>query len=107
MIKKTAIAHNKNNYKYLSRCQYYGKLEDYEYVSDAMVLKFIVYAASDYFGGSIPIRVYVPTELENEVRDNIIVGESYLVQCVPYRINLNGKYRHRVDLLLNLFEVVT
>lgn len=106
MIKKNQTTSNKSNYKYISRCQYYGKLIDYEYVSDAMILKFVTYAASEYFGGSITVRVYVPTELEEDIRQNVIIGEYYLVHCVPYRINFNGKYRHRVDLLLNLFEVI-
>lgn len=106
------IRYNKNddnsnsNLKYISRCQYYGKLQDYEYVTGAMVLKFIVYTATEYFGGSSIVRVYVPTDLEEDLRRNLIVGENYLVITAPYRINFNKQYRHRVDLLINIFQEV-
>ena len=50
-----------NNYKYLSRCHYYGTLKDIEYISDAMVLVFKCYIATEYYGGNNNIMVYVPT----------------------------------------------
>lgn len=105
-INNNSNSDNSSNLKYLSRCQYYGKLLDYEYVSEAMVLKLAVYTATEYFGGSSVIRVYVPTDIENDVKNNIIIGENYLVITAPYRINFNKKYRHRVDLLINLFQEV-
>lgn len=103
---KTNKDNSKSNLKYLSRCMYYGKLHDYEFVSEAMILVFNVYTASEYFGGSTNIRVYVPTELEKELQQNLIVGENYLLFTVPYRIKFNKKYNHRVDLLLNIFSEV-
>lgn len=95
-----------SNYKYLSRCTYYGKLEDWEYVSEAMILKFNIYTATEYYGGSSPIRVYVPTELEDRLTPELIKGENYFLITAPYRINLKQQYRHRVDLLLNIFKEI-
>lgn len=95
-----------SNLKYLSRCQYFGKLLDYEYVSDAMILVLNVYTASEYFGGNVKVRVYVPTEMEDDLRRNLVVGENYFIVTVPYRINFKNTYRHRVDLLLNIFTEV-
>lgn len=95
-----------SNLKYLSRCHYYGKLIDWEYVSEAMVLVFNVYVATEYFGGNIPIRIYVPTEMENKLKNNLIVGESYYIIAAPYKIKLNKKYQHRVDLLLNITQEI-
>ena len=46
------------NLKYLSRSQYYGKLLDWEYVDDCMVLKFDVYTATKYYGNNTYIRVW-------------------------------------------------
>lgn len=103
---KTNGDNSKSNLKYLSRCQYFGKLIDYEYVSEAMILVLNIYTASEYFGGSTNIRVYVPTELEEDLKRNLIVGENYFVITVPYRIKFNRKYNHRVDLLLNIFSEV-
>jgi hypothetical protein len=90
------------NLKYLSRCHYYGKLLDYEFVSDAMVLVFSSYVASSYFGGTVPIRIYVPTELETQLQQNLIIGENYYIIAVPYRIQFKKQYRHRVDLLISI-----
>ena len=107
MIKYNKGEDNSNsNLKYLSRCQYFGKLIDYEYVTGAMVLKLLVYTATEYFGGSSTIRIYVPTEMEDDLRRNLIVGNDYLVITAPYRININKQYRHRVDLLINIFQEV-
>ena len=98
--------HSNSNLKYLSRCQYFGKLLDYEFVSEAMILKLLVYTATEYFGGSSTVRVYVPTEMEDDLRRNLIVGNNYLIITAPYRINFNKQYRHRVDLLINIFQEV-
>lgn len=95
-----------SNLKYLTRCQYYGKLIDWEYVSEAMVLKLKTYTATEHFGGSNIIRLYVPTELEFDIRNELIVGDNYLVIAAPYRIYFKDNYRHRVDLLLNIFKEV-
>ena len=96
---------NSNN-KYLSRCQYYGKLENWEYVSDAMILIFKVYTATEYFGNESKIRIYVPDKLELKLNNELIIGENYLVITAPYRINFKEKYRHRVDLLIAIFREV-
>lgn len=96
---------NSNN-KYLSRCQYYGKLENWEYVSEAMVLIFKVYTATEYFGNESKIRVYVPDKLELKLSNELIIGENYLVITAPYRVNFKQKYRHRVDLLVAIFREV-
>lgn len=95
-----------SNLKYLTRCQYYGQLLDWEYVSDAMVLVFKVYTATEYFGNSSKIRIYVPTKLEQKLAEELETGENYLVITAPYRINFKENYRHRVDLLLNIFKEV-
>lgn len=101
---------NKNNInsnlKYLSRCQYYGTLETWEYVSNAMVLIFNVYTATEYYGNTSKIRVYVPEKLEYKLSQELSVGDKYLVITSPYRINFKERYRHRVDLLLSIFKEV-
>ena len=96
---------NSNN-KYLTRCQYYGTLETWEYVSNAMVLIFKVYVATEYFGKESKIRVYVPDKLELRLNNELEIGEKYLVITAPYKINFKEKYRHRVDLLLAIFKEV-
>lgn len=96
---------NQSN-KYLSRCQYYGTLEDWEYVSGAMVLVFLVYTATEFFGKQQRIRVYVPTDLENKLARELEQGENYLVITAPYRVTFKNEYRHRVDMLLNIFKEV-
>jgi hypothetical protein len=95
-----------SNLKYLSRCQYYGTLENWEYVNDAMVLIFKVYTATEYFGNETKIRVYVPTKLEVKLNNELEIGENYLVITAPYRVNFKQKYRHRVDLLIAIFREV-
>lgn len=92
--------------KYLSRCTYYGRLIDWEYVSEAMILKFAVYTACEYYGGSTTIRIYVPTDLESEIINELVTGDYYYVITVPYKVKFQKKYQHRVDLLLNLFKEV-
>ena len=95
-----------SNLKYLTRNYYYGKLLDYEFVSGAMILKFSCYAASEYFGGSVPVRVYVPTSLEQRLQKVLNINDNYFIVAAPYRVNLNTKYQHRVDMLINIFEEI-
>lgn len=94
------------NNKYLSRCQYYGTLEDWEYVSGAMVLVFLIYTATEFYGKQQRIRIYVPTDLENKLSRELEQGENYLVVAAPYRVVFKNEYRHRVDMLLNIFKEV-
>lgn len=94
------------NLKYLSRNFYYGKLVDWEFVSDAMVLIFSVYTATQYFGKSTNIRVYVPTDMEDELCEKLVTGDNYFIISVPYKIKLSVGYQHRVDLLLNIFKEI-
>lgn len=96
----------KSNLKYLTRCHYFGKLKDIEYISDAMVLVFSCYVASEYFGGTVPVRTYVPTEIEQRLLNQITVGADYYIITAPYRVTFKQKYQHRVDLLLNIFEEI-
>lgn len=94
------------NNKYLTRCQYYGVLEDWEYVSDAMVLVFRTYVATEFYGKEQRIRIYVPTELEQILADELEQGERYLVISAPYRVTFKNEYRHRVDMLLGIFKEI-
>lgn len=97
---------NNSNLKYLTRLYYYGKLVDWEYIDDAMVLKLAVYTATEYFGGSSNIRIYVPTVLQRDLSRSLFVGENYFVIAAPYKVTFKERYRHRVDLLLNIFKEV-
>lgn len=97
---------NNSNLKYLTRLQYYGKLIDWEFVSDAMVLKLAVFAATEYFGGSSTVRLYVPTNLQRDLARSLFIGENYFVIAAPYKVTFKERYRHRVDLLLNIFKEV-
>lgn len=103
MKKKVNKIASKEEYRYLSRCHYYGKLIDWEFVEDAMVLKLCVYTATRYYGTSVTIRLYVPTDMEDELCETLITGDEYYVIAAPYKINLNKYYKHRVDLLLSIF----
>lgn len=107
-VKEVITMSNSNsNLKYLSRCQYYGKLLDWDYIDyGAMVLKFQVYTATEYYGKSTVIRLYVPSEMEDRLKDNLVQGYNYLIIAAPYRLNFKKTYRHRVDLLLNIFQEV-
>lgn len=96
----------KEEYKYLSRCIYYGKLIDWEFVEEAMVLKFSVYTATRYYGSTVTIRIYVPTDMENDLCDKLIVGDEYFVIAAPYKVNMHKNYKYRVDLLLNIFKEI-
>lgn len=95
-----------SNLKYLTRLYYYGKVLNWEYVSEAMVLKIRTYTATEYFGKSEVIRIYVPTELETDILRELIVGENYFVVAAPYKLNFKSTYRHRVDLLLHIFKEI-
>lgn len=103
---KSGKKQSNNNLRYLTRCQYYGTLLDYEYVSNAMILKFKVYNATDFFGSGNTIRIYVPTDLENSIKDRVIMNENYLIIAAPYRVRFADNYRHRVDMLINIFQEV-
>lgn len=105
-MNKVNSLNTNSNLKYLSRCQYYGKLVDMDYVSEALVLLFSVYTASEYFGGSTNIRVYVPTDIEPRLIEELVTGENYFIITAPYRINFKRKYPHRVDLLLSIFKEI-
>ena len=100
------IRPEKHNLKYLTRLYYYGKLLDWDYVGEYMIIKLNTYTATEYFGGSNVIRLLVPTELENDIRNNLIVGEKYLALGAPYSLHFKKEYRHRVDLLLHIFKEV-
>ena len=95
-----------SNLKYISRCQYYGKLLDWEYVSGAMVLVFQVYTATEFYGRQQKIRIYVPTRFEDRLANELEQGENYLVIAAPYRVTFKNEYRHRVDMLLAIFKEV-
>lgn len=95
-----------SNLRYLSRCQYYGKLLDWEYIEGAMILKFSVYTATEYYGNACNIRVYVPSDLEQHLAETLIIGANYLIIAAPYRVKFKQAYRHRVDLLLQIFQEV-
>lgn len=94
------------NLKYLSRCYYYGKLLDWEYVEGAMVLKLLTYTATEFYGNNNTIRLYVPTVLENDLNRELIVGDMYFVIAAPYKICFKKTYQKRVDMLLNIFKEV-
>jgi hypothetical protein len=95
-----------SNLKYFSRCQYYGKLLDWQYVSGAMVLIFQVYTATEFYGKQQKIRIYVPTKFEDRLAGELEQGENYLVIAAPYRVTFKNEYRHRVDMLLGIFKEV-
>lgn len=92
--------------KYLTRCHYYGILVDIEYVSGATVLILKTYTATEYYGNNNKIRIYVPTDIERYVNDNVTIGDRYYVICSPYRLSLSNQYKHRVDMLLHIFREV-
>lgn len=97
---------NNSNLKYLTRLYYYGKLIDWEFIDDAMILKFAIFTATEYFGGSSTVRIYVPTVLQRDLSRSIFTGENYFVIAAPYKVTFKERYRHRVDLLLNIFKEV-
>ncbi len=95
-----------HNLKYLTRLYYYGKLINWTYVEDAMVLELASYIATEHFAGSQTIRIYVPTDIERDLQRSLIVGDNYFCICAPYKVCFKQQYRHRVDLLLNIFQEV-
>lgn len=95
-----------HNLKYLTRCYYYGKLKDWDYVGEALVLQLQTYTATEFFGGSNIIRLYVPTDIQQDVARELIVGDNYFIIAAPYRLKFKETYRHRVDLLLNIFKEI-
>lgn len=95
-----------SNLKYLTRLQYYGLLKDIEYISDAMILVFDSYTATEFYAGRTPVRIYVPSDSEEKIRQSIVVGARYFIIAAPYRITIQQKYKHRVDLLLSIFEEI-
>lgn len=96
-----------SNIKYLTRCHYYGKLLNWDYICDgSMVLVFNTYTATEYYGNNCTIRVYVPTALEHRLANELTVGDSYYLITAPYRVQFHKTYKHRVDLLLNIFKEV-
>lgn len=102
--KKVDFISSKENLKYISRCHYYGRLKDIEYISNGMVLKFEVYTATQYYGGNTVIRVYVPSDLEKLLEGSLEINERYYILAAPYKVRAAKEYVHRVDLLLNIFK---
>lgn len=100
--KKIDYIGSKENLKYISRCFYYGKLKDYEWVNEGLVLKFAVYTATVYSATTVMIRVYVPSDLEDQIIDNIECGSNYSLIAAPYKVSFAKKYPYRVDLLLDI-----
>lgn len=92
--------------RYYTKLYYYGKLVDWDYCEGAMVLKLNIYAACEYCGTNVNIRLYVPTDLEKQVLNMIQVGNYYFIQAIPYKLKFNKRFPYRVDLLLNIFERV-
>ena len=95
-----------SNFKYLSRCQYYGTLIDWEYVSDAMVLVLQTYTATEFYGGQNKIRIYVPTKFQDKLANELEQGENYFIIASPYRVTFKNEYRHRVDMLIAIFKEI-
>lgn len=105
-MKEQVNTNQQNNKKYLSRCQYYGKLIDWDYVEQCMVLKFAVYTATEYYGNTSIVRVYVPTEMEDDIINELFKGDNYFIIAAPYRVTFKQTYKYRVDLLLNIFKEI-
>ena len=93
---KEQVNTNQQNNKYLSRCQYYGKLIDWDYVEECMVLKFAVYTATEFYANTSTIRIYVPSDMEKDIINELFKGDNYFIIAAPYR----------VDLLLNIFKEI-
>lgn len=102
--KKVEFIGSAENLRYISRSFYYGVLKDYEYVGDGLVLKMGVYSASRYQGTYSIVRVYVPTDLEQQIIDFLITGDNYFLITAPYKARGAKDYQYRVDLLLNIFK---
>ena len=71
-----------------------------------MILELITYTATEYFGSSQVMRIYVPTELENILSKVLIIGDNYYIIASPYKLRFAEQYRHRVDMLIQIFKEV-
>lgn len=103
---KEQVNTNQQNNKYLSRCQYYGKLIDWDYVEECMVLKFAVYTATEFYANTSTIRIYVPSNMEKDIINELFKGDNYFIIASPYRVTFKQTYKYRVDLLLNIFKEI-
>lgn len=92
--------------RYLNRLFYYGKITNLDSVEGALIITLKCYTASRYFGGYNNVRIYVPSDLENDIVREVTIGDDYFAICAPYRVTFKMTYRHRVDLLLQLFKAV-
>lgn len=103
---KEQVNTNQQNNKYLSRCQYYGKLIDWDYIEECMVLKFAVYTATEFYANTSTIRIYVPSNMEKDIINELFKGDNYFIIAAPYRVTFKKTYKCRVDLLLNIFKEI-
>ena len=103
---KEQVNTNQQNNKYLSRCQYYGKLIDWDYVEECMVLKFAVYTNTEFYANTSTIRIYVPSDMEKDIINELFKGDNYFIIAAPYRVTFKQTYKYRVDLLLNIFKEI-
>lgn len=102
---------DKQNYKYLNRCHYFGRLVDIESVTDPKddtilhsILKFRCYSATEFFANSTNVRVYVPDDICYRLINELFIGQDYYIIASPYKVAFKQNYPHRVDLLLNIFQ---
>ena len=105
--RKINYIRSKENLKYVSRSFYYGTLKDYEYVSEALVLKLACYTATAYTGTTAIVRVYVPTDLECEILPYLECGSDYFLITAPYKVKGASNYPYRIDLLLHIFKEIS
>lgn len=106
MEKKRIRNFTTSNLKYLTRCYYYGRLVDIEYINGATVLILQSYTATEFYSNNNTIRLYVPTDLDSKLNERLVTNENYFVIAAPYRLSLGAGYKHRVDMLLNIFREV-
>lgn len=104
--KKIEYIRSEENLKYLSRSFYYGTLRDYEWISGGLVLIMDVFSSSAWHGCKSVIRVYVPSDLENEIVDYLECGSNYLLITAPYKVRGATGYNYRTDLLLAIFKPI-
>lgn len=106
--KKVNFIDSAMNLKYITRCSYYGKLTDMEYLeSGALVIRLACYTASYCTASTTTVRIYIPTDMENEIIDFLTIGFNYFIVCCPYRSFNSKGYPYRVDLALHVFKEVT
>ena len=101
---KEQVNTNQQNNKYLSRCQYYGKLIDWDYIEECMVLKFAVYTATEFYANTSTIRIYVPIDMEKDIINELFKGDNYFIIAAPWRVTVRQGYEDRVDLVLDIFK---